>query len=98
MIPSNETVIKSNNDQDEEPKVTTKPPIATKKPPTATKPQSATKSSPPRVPPQTIPGKQASGHSVTEQKNTGSTQIQKPIPPPQKDEVQSAIISESYLN
>ena len=89
MIPSNETVIKSNDDQEEEPKVTTKPPIATRKPPTATKPQPATKSSPPRaqVPPQTIPGKQASGHSVTEQKDTGSTQIQKPIPPPKKDEI-----------
>ena len=89
MIPSNETVI-NNNGQEEEPKVTTKPPIATRKPPTATKPQVTTKSSPPRaqVPAQTIPGKQASGHSITEQKDTGSTQIQKPTPPPppQKDE------------
>jgi len=100
VIPSNETVIKSNDDQEEEPKVTTKPPIATRKPPTATKPQPVTKSSPPRaqVPPQTIPGKQASGHSVTEQKDTGSTQIQKPIPPPKKDEISEPIHGEVVTN
>lgn len=92
VIPSNETVIKSNDDQEEEPKVTTKPPIASRKPPTAAK------SSSPRLLPQTIPGKQASGHSITEQKDTGSIQIQKPIPPPKKDEISEPIHGEVVTN
>merc|ERR1711937_1030637 len=59
--------------------------------PSVTKVPPVTKSRVNEAPPQTIPGKKASGHSFsTEQKiekDTGSTQIQKPTPPPPKSEI-----------